>query len=92
MSRRRRRRAAAAASERACEKRLRGEGRALLYISHKLDEVKRLCDHATILRGGKKISTCDPRLETAASLARMMVGAEIGEVKAAMAREGITVR
>ena len=66
--------------------RLRSEGRALLYISHKLEEVKRLCDTATILRGGKKISTCDPRKETAASLARMMVGAEIGEVKAASNR------
>ncbi len=48
--------------------------------------MKRLCDTATILRGGKKISTCDPRKETAASLARMMVGAEIGEVKAASNR------
>src|SRR5271163_4891245 len=66
--------------------RLKSEGRAILYISHKLDEVKRLCDTATILRGGKKISTCDPRQETAASLARMMVGAEIGEVKAASGR------
>ena len=66
--------------------RLRSEGRALLYISHKLDEVKRLCDTATILRGGKKISTCDPRAETAASMARMMVGAEIGEVKAGAGR------
>lgn len=66
--------------------RLKSEGRALLYISHKLDEVKRLCDTATILRGGKKISTCDPRKETAASLARMMVGADIGEVKAASNR------
>jgi len=63
--------------------RLKGEGRAILYISHKLDEVKRLCDTATILRGGKKIATCNPRLETAASLARMMVGADIGEVRAA---------
>ena len=45
--------------------RLKSEGRALLYISHKLDEVKRLCDTATILRGGKKIATCDPRRETA---------------------------
>jgi simple sugar transport system ATP-binding protein len=63
--------------------RLRSEGRALLYISHKLEEVKRLCDTATILRGGKKVATCDPRKETAASLARMMVGADIGEVKAA---------
>jgi len=66
--------------------RLRNEGRALLYISHKLDEVKRLCDTATILRGGKKVATCNPRQETAASLARMMVGAEIGEVKATTAR------
>src|SRR5438270_7924434 len=49
--------------------RLKAEGRAILYISHKLDEVKRLCDTATILRGGKKVSTCNPRAETAASLA-----------------------
>jgi simple sugar transport system ATP-binding protein len=66
--------------------RLKSEGRAILYISHKLDEVKRLCDTATILRAGKKISTCNPRLENAASLARMMVGADIGEVKAAPGR------
>src|SRR5262252_10422904 len=68
-------------------KRLKGEGRAILYISHKLDEVQALCDTATILRGGRKIATCDPRLETAASLARMMVGADIGEVRAAVGRK-----
>ncbi|MET3907679.1 ABC-type uncharacterized transport system ATPase subunit [Bradyrhizobium sp. S3.3.6] len=67
--------------------RLKAEGRAILYISHKLEEVKRLCDTATILRGGKKIRTCNPRLETAASLARMMVGGEIKEVKAAAGRQ-----
>jgi simple sugar transport system ATP-binding protein len=70
--------------------RLKAEGRAILYISHKLEEVKRLCDTATILRGGRKISTCNPKAETAASLARMMVGAEIKEVKAA-AQRTITV-
>jgi general nucleoside transport system ATP-binding protein len=70
--------------------RLKAEGRAILYISHKLEEVKRLCDTATILRGGKKVSTCNPKSETAASLARMMVGTEIKEVKAPAARE-ITV-
>jgi ABC-type uncharacterized transport system ATPase subunit len=63
--------------------RLKGEGRTILYISHKLDEVKRLCDTATILRAGKKVATCNPRQETAASLARMMVGSDIGEVKGA---------
>src|SRR6476469_6766638 len=66
--------------------RLKGEGRTILYISHKLEEVKRLCDTATILRGGKKVATCNPRQETGASLARVMVGAEIGEVKAASGR------
>jgi simple sugar transport system ATP-binding protein len=70
--------------------RLKSEGRAILYISHKLEEVKRLCDTATILRLGKKVATCNPRQETAASLARMMVGAEIGEVKAA-AKQAATV-
>src|ERR1700709_776631 len=67
--------------------RLKAEGRAILYISHKLAEVKRLCDTATVLRGGKKVSTCNPQLETAASLARMMVGADIKEVKAAAERQ-----
>src|SRR3981189_1818125 len=66
--------------------RLKAEGRAILYISHKLEEVKRLCDTATILRGGKKISTCNPKAETAGSLARMMVGGEIRQVKAAANR------
>ena len=67
--------------------RLKAEGRAILYISHKLEEVKRLCDTATILRGGRKVATCNPRQETAASLARMMVGGEIKEVRAAAGRQ-----
>jgi general nucleoside transport system ATP-binding protein len=70
--------------------RLRGEGRAILYISHKLDEVKRLCDMATVLRGGRKVATCDPRQETAASLATMMVGAAVKELRhASVAKRGV---
>lgn len=72
--------------------RLKSEGRAILYISHKLDEVKRLCDTATILRQGQKVETCDPKRETAASLARMMVGAEIGEVKPTANRDATNPR
>src|SRR5262245_14851105 len=72
--------------------RLKAEGRAILYISHKLEEVKRLCDTASILRGGKKVATCNPKAETAASLARMMVGTEIKEVKAAASREATVPR
>jgi len=68
-------------------RRLKDEGRAILYISHKLDEVKAMCDTATILRGGKKVATCDPRRETATSLARMMVGTDIREVRATSVRK-----
>src|SRR4030081_747016 len=70
--------------------RLKSEGRAILYISHKLEEGKAFCAPATILRGGRKVSTCNPQAETAASLARMMVGVDIKEVKAAAGRK-ITV-
>ncbi len=57
--------------------RLRDEGKSILYISHRLEEVKRLCDRATVLRHGKVVAHCDPRKETAASLARMMVGTDV---------------
>lgn len=60
--------------------RLREEGKSILYISHRLEEVKRLCDRATVLRHGKVVEHCNPREETAASLARMMVGEEIQTV------------
>jgi simple sugar transport system ATP-binding protein len=61
--------------------RIRAEGRAVLYISHKLEEVRRVCEAATILRGGRVVAVTDPRTESAASLARLMVGADVGEVR-----------
>jgi len=61
--------------------RLKEEGRSILYISHRLDEVRRLCDRATILRHGKVVGECDPSQETAGSLASMMVGSEIVDVR-----------
>jgi general nucleoside transport system ATP-binding protein len=62
--------------------RLAAEGCAILYISHKLEEVRRLCRRATILRAGKVVATLDPRQRSAREIAALMVGAEVGEVKA----------
>ena len=67
--------------------RLKAEGKAVLYISHHLEEVQRLCDRATILRLGKVVASCDPRAETARSLAALMVGAQINDVRADEGRE-----
>lgn len=52
-------------------------GTAILYISHKLDEIRSHCDRATILRHGKVVGTVDPRAHSARELAAMMVGAEM---------------
>jgi simple sugar transport system ATP-binding protein len=55
-------------------RKLTAEGVAILYISHKLEEIRALCDTATILRLGKKVATCTPADTTARQLAEMMVG------------------
>jgi len=62
--------------------RLAADGCAVLYISHRLGEVKRLCHNATILRHGKVVANVDPQQETAASLARLMVGADVHQISA----------
>jgi simple sugar transport system ATP-binding protein len=56
---------------------LAAEGCSILYVSHKLDEIRVLCDRATVLRDGRVAGVCDPRQETTASLARMMVGGDL---------------
>jgi len=60
---------------------LKSEGVSILYISHKLSEIQDLCDHATILRGGKVVDTCTPRNETPRSLAEMMIGTSLARPK-----------
>ena len=58
-------------------RRLALEGISILYISHKLDEIRELCDTATVLRGGRLSGTAAPRSESNASLARLMIGSEL---------------
>ena len=63
-------------------RRLADDGCAVLYISHRLEEVQRLCHDATILRRAKVVANVDPQAETAASLARLMVGEDVHAVRA----------
>jgi simple sugar transport system ATP-binding protein len=58
-------------------RRLADEGCSILYISHKLDEIRALCHKATVLRGGRVTGSCDPRQESSSSLARMMIGGDL---------------
>ncbi|MEM1267718.1 MAG: ABC transporter ATP-binding protein [Pseudomonadota bacterium] len=56
---------------------LAAEGVGILYISHKLEEIRALCDTATILRGGRKVAECQPAELSAHALAELMIGIEL---------------
>jgi simple sugar transport system ATP-binding protein len=56
-------------------------GCSILYISHKLHEIKALCDTATILRGGKVVGECVPSRESSRSMAEMMIGGSLKDVR-----------
>ena len=56
---------------------LQAKGMAILFISHKLEEIRQLCDEATILRGGEVTGRLDPRGHSASELAQLMIGREM---------------
>ncbi|KQW65350.1 MULTISPECIES: ABC transporter ATP-binding protein [unclassified Methylibium] len=63
-------------------------GCSILYISHKLDEIRALCHHCTVLRGGKVTGEVDPRTVGNADLSRLMIGAEPPKLQHIQARLG----
>ncbi|MDB4139603.1 ABC transporter ATP-binding protein [Candidatus Thioglobus sp.] len=68
-------------------KKLAADGCAILYISHKLEEVREICSEATILRGGKLVQSCIPQEHSQKELAEMMIGKKLTE----LARANIAV-
>jgi rhamnose transport system ATP-binding protein len=60
--------------------RLRAEGKAVVYISHRLDEVFAVADRITVLRDGEAVGTCDAADVDRAALIRLMVGRDLAAV------------
>ncbi len=58
-------------------RRLAAEGCSILYISHKLEEIRELCDTATVMRLGRVTGVVDPKQAGTTGLARMMIGREL---------------
>jgi ribose transport system ATP-binding protein len=59
---------------------LKLQGVSIVYVSHKMDEIFRLCDRVTVLRDGRTIGTCDIGETTRAEVIRMMVGRNVNTV------------
>jgi len=70
-------------------RRLAAEGLAVLYISHKLDEITALCRRATILRGGRVVGSVAVADESARSLAAKMMGEELPAVRPRRSVDGV---
>jgi len=58
-------------------RRMTAEGRTVIFVSHKLDELMAVADRVTVLRGGRSIGTVLTRETSPSQLARMMVGREV---------------
>ena len=58
-------------------KNLIGEGKSIIFITHKLNEIKRAADRCTVLRKGKYIGTVDVAETSKEELSRMMVGRDV---------------
>jgi ribose transport system ATP-binding protein len=60
--------------------RLREQGAAVIFISHRMEEVRSLCDRATIFRDGKTVGTVELSTTSNDTILQMMVGRELREV------------
>ena len=73
---------------------LKREGLTVIFISHKLDEVRRVADAITVIRRGTTVGTADPRTTTVKQLAEMMVGSELPtpETRSSTVRDAVVLR
>jgi rhamnose transport system ATP-binding protein len=71
---------------------LKQRGVTLLYVSHRMPEVFRLCDRISVLRDGAHVETVDRRDVTPERIVRAMVGRELPPRSAREVREGASVR
>ena len=56
---------------------LRDSGHTIIFISHKLDEIKKICNHATIMRSGKSMGTYEVKDISTEEMSRLMVGRDV---------------
>jgi len=73
-------------------RRLRDSGLAVIYISHRLEEIFALCDEVTVLRDGKWVASCPLGDLTPERLISLMVGRELTELYPSSNREPGAVR
>ena len=69
-------------------KKLSKSGMSILYISHKLEEIRTICTKATIMRRGRVVKNCDPQKISATKIAEEMVGTSFSSPKKSNIKKG----
>jgi ribose transport system ATP-binding protein len=64
-------------------RRLQDDGVGIIYVSHRMDEIRRIANRTTVLRDGRRVSTYQASEVTPAELVRAMVGHDLPERKGA---------
>ncbi len=67
-------------------RRLQGEGVGIIYVSHRMDEIRRIANRITVMRDGRSVATHNASDVTPAELVREMVGHDLPERKSASER------
>ena len=60
--------------------RLKAEGKGIIFVSHRLEEIFEICDRVTVLRDGKAIKVFDAKTVTRAELVQAMTGREFSKM------------
>jgi simple sugar transport system ATP-binding protein len=68
-------------------RRMTEEGRTIVFVSHKLDELMAVSDRVTVLRGGRLVGTVETKHSSPRELARMMIGKEVLFAQSKQARD-----
>ncbi|MGZ5567430.1 MAG: sugar ABC transporter ATP-binding protein, partial [Limisphaerales bacterium] len=67
-------------------RRLQSEGVGIIYVSHRMDEIRRIANRITVLRDGRRVATHDVGTVTSAELVREMAGHDLPERKRGASR------
>ena len=61
-------------------RKLRDEGKIIIYVSHRMNEIQQIADKVAIFKDGRYVDTIDPKVVPESEMIKMMVGRDLGDI------------
>ena len=68
-------------------RKLRDEGKIIIYVSHRMNEIKQIADKVAIFKDGRYVTTVDAKEATEQEMIRLMVGRDLGDIYNSLDRD-----